>query len=118
MMVIAMSGRASLSGAGWGLLIASGLVFLAGVALGARALVRPEGRRRTIALPGAVLIAAGLLGVVLVATVGPGGGFMGMMRGDMGSMMGGRPGRSGSPPAQAAPQTTISAREFAFSPNV
>ena len=106
---------ASLSGAGWGLLAVFGSVLLAGLVLGVVELARTADKRARV-IGAAVLTAAGLLGTVVVASVGPGGGFMRSMSG-MGSMMGGgQPGRSGSPPASAAPQEAIAAKEFAFTP--
>lgn len=77
----------------------------------------PERGRRLSSLAVA-LVAAGLVGVITVAAIGPGGGFThSMMGGRMGSMMGGgETGRSGSPPASGAPEIRISAREFSFDP--
>src|SRR6266542_186786 len=67
------------------------------------------------------LVAAGLIGSLVVAAVGPGsgGGFMRtMMNGGMGQMMGGgQPGRAASPPVQGAQEIRVTAREFSFSPD-
>ncbi len=104
---------------GWMLFAVFAVALLVGLGFGALALA-PARDKRGLLVVAAVLVAAGLLGTVVVGSVGPGGGFMrSMLRGDMGSMMGsGRPGRSGSPPTSTAPQETIAAREFAFTPSV